>query len=111
MNKLINTFKGTKVPETTIKNINGCLYMEVHYVISEQNGEYTWTNILLKKSEHTYPVLVDAIIGLSYSLRETLAIIGNYLSNPKNPEYKQEFEEFQKVRKAAKDYAKKYFNI
>ena len=111
MEYLFDTFNGTTVPETTTKVINGCAYVDIHYVLSENNGIYTWKIITLKKSEYTYSGLVNALIGLSYNLRETLAILNNYMDDPENPKYKKEFKELQEVRKAAKAYAKKHFNL
>lgn len=98
-------------PEVCSEIINGCGYKYVPYIMSEDNGMYTYRYLLIKDSEYTYGKLVDIIIGFTFSLRETLAIMNNYMLDPNNPKYKAEFDELQNIRKAAKDYAKKHFNI
>lgn len=102
---------GTQVPEVITKKINGKTTKFVPYVISEDNGEYKWTLIQLTPANYTYAGLVDAIINLHYHIDEMMAVLNNYTAEPKNTKYKNEFLEMQNCRKAAKEYAKKHFNM
>ena len=107
---LMKIYSDTDFPEVYSKTINGCGYKYVPYIISEDNGNYQYKYLLIKASDYTYEGLVNVIIGLKFYLSETLAILYNYLSNPKYAKYKAEFDELQIVRTEAKDYAKKHFN-
>ena len=48
---------------------------------------------------------------MKYNENEVIAIINNYLSEPKNTKYKKEFAELQEWRLTSKNYAKKLFGL
>lgn len=101
----------TEKPEVTFEISNGASYVNVPYIISEENGLYKYISFTVAKSEYTYGNLVSYIISLHYKMQEVFAIMNNYLADPDNSEYKKEFEELQRVRKAAKEYVKTHFTF
>ena len=109
--KQLMLISGTSVPEVVTKKINGATFKIVPYVISDNNGNYEWTEILVRPSGYTYEGLVKAIINIHYTPDEMFAIMNNYLLDPENEKYKDEFIAMQSVRKSAKEYAKNHFNI
>ena len=109
--KRYETFSGASVPGVVTKKVNGSTFKFIPYVISENNGEYTWMVITVRPSRYTYEGLVDAIINMHYGMDEMLAILNNYTMDPQNPKYIKEFNEMQELRKIAKKFAKEHFNI
>lgn len=108
---LTKTYSGTDKPENVYEVYEGRRFMYFPYIISDVDGVYTWKYILMRPADYNYSGLINAIIGIDYNLKDTLAVMNNYLAEPKNAKYKKEFEEMQKVRKAAKEYSKKHFNV
>ena len=111
MNFLDNAILDTNKPEVTNEIINGAMYMNVPYIISEEDGVYKYIIFSMPRSEYNYDSLVSNIIDLHYRTREMFAIMNNYLTEPDNEKYKKEFDELQTVRKNAKEYVKKHFNF
>lgn len=108
---LRNTYTGMNNPEIVIEKVGRTTYMYIPYDITEENGAYSWKYVLLTSSKYGYENMVDAIIGIRYELKKALAIISNYLLDPTNEEYKNEFDEYQQWRTFAKMEAKKHFKL
>lgn len=108
---LRNTYTGTSYPEVVTEKVGRTTYMYIPYDITEENGAYSWKYVLLPSSKYGYDYLIDAIIGMKYELKKSLAIVNNYLLDSSNEEYKKEFDDFQKWRLFAKTEAKKHFNL
>ena len=105
-------FEGTNYPNEIIKNKrNNKNFIEVPFVIDVNNGIYTWIYIKLIPYNYHYRGLVNEIISLKYDESEMFAILLNYMDDPKNEVYKNEYEELQNWRKHAKEFAKKHFGI
>lgn len=103
-------YSGAIAPEVVTEKIKGTTYIYVPYIISDEDNAYTWQYLVFKPSNYNYEGMINTIIGLKYSLSQTLAIMNNYLGDNKNAKYKKEFKELQECRAAAKTYAKKFFN-
>jgi hypothetical protein len=104
-------YNDNKLPNVVDQKVRGRKKKFIPYNITENNGVYTWEYIEMNASDYTYGGVINVLIGLKYELQQTLAILSNYLSDPKNSKYIKEFEEFQACRKEAKDYAKKLFDV
>lgn len=117
MNKTSNILQvlplqqGYEYPVVVESVRGGMPYVEVPYIISEEDGLYTWFGIIMRKHDYHYRGLVDAIIELKYDMSESFAVLLNYMDDPENNHYKTEYDEFQLWRKQAKDYAKKHFSM
>lgn len=109
---LNTTYSGAEAPEVITQKSGRRTYKYVPYAVEQnEEGIYTWKYVIVSPKNYDYSGLIDAIIGVKYSLRTMLAIMNNYMASPKNPAYKQEFLDMQAWRTTAKDYAKKHFNI
>lgn len=106
-----NTYTSTEAPKRVAKRYGRSTMYYVPYDIIEDAGTYTFKYVPVSPDNYDYGGMVDAIIGLKYSLKNSLAIINNYLFEPKNKEYKAEFDEMQKWRQFAKAESKKHFNL
>ena len=104
-------YTSSEAPKKVTERINRSTVYYVPYNIIESNGVYEYQYISLLPENYNYGGMVDAIIGVKYSLQETLAILNNYLFDPTNEKYKREFLELQNFRIYAKSEAKKYFNL
>ena len=102
-------YTGTTAPAVVSEKVRGRRKKFIPYNVTENNGVYTWEYIEMNASDYTYGDLINILIGRKYNLRETLAVLSNYMAEPKNPKYKAEFEAFQKCRKEAKEFAKSIF--
>lgn len=108
----INTLYTSVTEPKLVSKRNGRSTMYyVPYNIAEVDGTFTCYYVPLTPDNYNYGGLVDAIIGVKYSLGNTLAILNNYMSDSKNTKYKNEFLELQDWRKYAKIEAKKHFNL
>lgn len=105
------TYSGLEYPTMVTKRYGRASMYYIPYDINENNGTYTYKYVSLGPDNYTYGGLVDAIIGTKYSLSNTLAIVINYMGDPKNKSYKAEFDELQEWRKFAKNEARKHFNM
>lgn len=110
-NTLNSTQVSTEMPKMIAKRTGRSTMYYIPYNIVEDNGAYNFKYVLLSPSDYNYGGLVDAIIGVKYSLRDFLAVIANYASDPKNSKYESEFLELQEWRKFAKDESRKHFNL
>lgn len=104
------TYEGLEYPKMVTKRYGRATMYYIPYNVIEDNGAYTYEYVSLSPESYNYSGLVDAIIGTKYNLSEVLAIVINYIGDPKNVNYKAEFDELQIWRAFAKDEAKKYFN-
>ena len=104
-------YHGDKIPETVIETERGQRMVYIPYDVTEDNGHYSWTYIRINQFKYNYGELINHLIGMKYSLQETLAILNNYIADPNNKDYKAEFDDLQKCRKEAKDFARKHFNM
>lgn len=104
-------YTSSEYPELKIEVYNRSTIYYVPYGIVENDGVYTYRYVSLIPENYNYGGLINAIIGVKYSLRETLAIINNYLADPEDEEHKVEFWEMQDWRKFAKSESKKYFKL
>jgi hypothetical protein len=68
--------------------------------------DFALNNIHNADDNTKYGVLVAHIIKAYYDDNAAMAIIGNYLLNSSDEKYKTEFDEYQKIRKLAKETAK-----
>lgn len=103
-------YTGTEEPKMVSKRLNRTTLRYIPYNIVEDNGTYSYRYVLLDPNNYNYEGMVDAIIGVKYELKSTIAILSNYLLDSTNAKYKAEFDEFQNWRLFAKEEAKKYFN-
>ena len=103
-------YTGNEKPVMVTERFNRTTLRYIPYDIVEDNGAYSWRYVLLTPDNFNYEVMVVSIIVSKYELKSALAIISNYLLDPKDSDYKKEFDEFQEWRMFAKDEAKKYFN-
>ena len=101
---------GDKAPEIEIRKFNNSTYIVVPFILSKQ-PLYEWIELVFKPFNYNYGSVIDSIIGLKYSLSETLAILNNYLSDPENVKYVAEFNELQEWRRTAKEYVKKHLKF
>lgn len=83
--------------------IKGKAYYNFCFDIVEEPPFFYYRSIMLPQSIVSYDTLVDAIITSEYSESQMTAIINNFLLDPSN---REEFDEMQKFRKFAKDWAK-----
>jgi hypothetical protein len=104
-------YSGATAPEVITQKYNGRNIKYVPYNIINNDGLYTWNYTLVKQNNYNYEGLVDNIIGIKYTLRSMLAILNNYIADPKNEEYKQEFDDMQEWRSYAKSFSKQHFGI
>ena len=112
MNIDINTkYSGATAPEVITSKSGKRTYKYVPYNVNLNDGVYTWNYVIVSPKNYNYDGLIDAIIGVKYSLRSMLAILNNYIAFPKNEKYKSDFNEMQEWRMTAKDYAKKHFEF
>ena len=102
-------YTGTELPKIVKNRYGRSTSYFIPYNIVEDNGAYTYRYVSLSQDDYNYGGLVDAIIGVKYSLADSLAILNNYLYDNKNKEYKKEFEDLQAWRTFAKEEAKRYF--
>lgn len=102
--------QGTERPVVVKRKFNDRIFMDVPYIISEENGVYTWTYLTLSDYDYNYRSLVNSIINTKYDISESFAILLNYLDQPEKEEYAAEYKAFQDWRKHAKQYAKEYFD-
>lgn len=101
-----NTF-----PKMVAKRHNRTTIYYVPYNISENGETYEFSYVSLLPEYYDYGGLIDAIISVKYSIKDSIAIINNYLVDSENEKYKKEFLEFQEWRNFAKAESKKYFNL
>lgn len=106
-----NTYTLFEAPKRVAERHGRSTMYYIPYDIIEDAGTYTCKYVPVTPDDYNYGGVVDAIIGVKYALKDALAIINNYLFDPKNKEYKAEFEEMQKWRQFAKAEAKKHFNL
>ena len=66
--------------------------------------------ILNGKETEVYEELVTGLIRTKYSQHQVEAIINNYLDEPANEKYLNEFKELQEFRKQCKAQAKTLIN-
>ena len=107
----LNQHQGAQCPGVETKIINGCTYKCVPFVIEQGDCYCSWTYIELKNCNYHYRGLVNAIIELKYDLSETLSILFNYMDDPENEKYKNEYLEFQSWRRDAKTFARTHFGV
>ena len=85
-------------------------------IIELTDGTFEWdclelpgfalNNIHKADNNTKYSVLVAHIIKAYYNDNQMTAIMNNYLLEPEDESYKNEFNKMQKIRKLAKDTAK-----
>lgn len=109
--EIMTTYTGQEAPKVVNKKIGNKFYTYVPFITDESDGVYTWQYVMMQSHNYNYAGLISAIICLKYNNEEELAILNNYLAEPKNTKYKKEFADLQSWRTTAKDYAKKHFNI
>lgn len=68
--------------------------------------EFALNNIHNADSETKYSVLIAHIVKAYYNDNQMTAIINNYLLDPENESFKNDFNKMQKVRILAKNTAK-----
>lgn len=109
---LLTPYSGETYPETLSETIDNKVIRYVPFEISKDLDDiYTWQYILVNSEYYNYKDLVDILIGLKYNLSDMLAIMNNYMDEPKNETYKKEFKEMQEWRKKSKKMAKEHFGI
>lgn len=105
-----NTLFGNK-PTIEIRVFNGVSFVDVPYDIEEVSpGVYSWRVITVKKNDFNYGGVVSALIGLEYSQSQMTAVINNYLLDPTDENYLNEFKAMQDCRKRAKIIAGQIFS-
>ena len=105
------TYSDSEYPSVIYKKRHENDFIEVPFIISENDGVYTWIYIRMMPYNYHYRGLVDAIIHTKYDESEISAITFNYMDDPNNDKYRKKFKEFQDWRKLAKEYSKKHFNM
>lgn len=106
-----NTFTSIEKPKLVSKRYDRSTMYYIPYDITENAGTYSYKYVPVSPEDYTYGGVVDAIIGVKYSLRDCLAILNNYILDSENDKYSKEFFELQDWRQYAKTEAKKYFNV
>jgi hypothetical protein len=113
---LLRQYEGYNYPSVETRLINYITYYFVPINIEEiplEDGKtlYKWEYIDLRSYDYNYKGLIKALVWRKYDLSDTIAIMLNYMYDPKNKDYKKEFEDLQAWRKQVKDFAKKHFNV
>ena len=106
-----DTYTSVEKPKLVAKRYERSTMYYAPYDISEDNGTYTCKYVPIFPDDYNYGGMVDAIIGVKYPLKESLAVVNNYLLDPNNEKYVTEFLEMQEWRKFAKSEARKHFNL
>ena len=105
-------YSGENSPEVITYKSRGKTFRYVPYNVKKlKDKTYTWNYVFVGPSGYNYDGLVNAIIGIKYTLDKMLAILNNYLYDSENKTYKQEFNDMQNWRILAKKYAKEHFKI
>lgn len=109
-------YEGYEYPSTETRTVNYITYKYVPINVKEialEDGRtlYKWEYIDLRSSDYNYKGLITALIWRKYDLSDTVSIIMNYMNDPKNVEYKKEFNDLQNYRKEVKEFAKKHFGL
>ena len=84
-------------------NIRKFFYINIEPV-QDENGEWSWSEIILSPGTLDYDEIVSELIRLKYSDDKMTAIINNYL-NGSSVASKSEFDIMQAWRKEAKSIA------
>ena len=96
-----------------IKNVllSGLAFVNVPYDITEISpGTCSGREVLVRKYDCNYGGVVSALIELEYSQSQMTAIINNYLLDPDDEHYLNEFKAMQDCRKRAKMIAGQIFS-
>lgn len=109
--ELYKVYTGSKEPVVISKRIDGCTFKYVPFDITFENDVYSWKYLLLRIDKYNYEGLVSKLISDKYTLRDSIVILSNYLLDSTNEKYKKEFDELQKCRIEAKEFAKRHFNM
>lgn len=104
-------YSGTEFPKKVTKRFGRSSMYYIPYNITEVDGTYEYQYVPLNPDNYNYGGLVDAIIGTKYNLSNCIAIIMNYVGDPSNETYKDEFTALQEWRMTAKIEARKHFNM
>lgn len=109
---LLTPYSGETYPETLSEIIDNKVIRYVPFEISKDLDDiYTWKYIAVNPQYYNYKGLVNIFVGLKYDLSDTIAIMNNYMDDPKNETYKKEFKDMQEWRKKSKQMAKEHFKI
>ena len=113
---LFRQYEGYNYPSTETRTVNYITYKYIPINVEEvalEDGRtlYKWEYIDVRSSEYNYKGFIKALVWRKYDLSDTIAIMLNYMNDPKNADYKKEYNELQAYRKGIKDFAKKYFEM
>lgn len=109
---LLTPYSGKEYPIALTEKVGNKAIKYVPFnVTKDLDDVYTWEYILLEQDYYDYKGLVNALIGIKYDLADMLAVINNYMDDPKNDIYKKEFKDMQDWRKKSKQMAKEHFNV
>lgn len=111
---LFRQYEGFEYPSTEKRTVNYITYVYIPINIEEiplEDGQtlYKWEYIDVR--DYSYKGLIKALIWRKYDLSDTIAIMLNYMTDPSNDKYKKEFEDLQKCRQEAKEFARKHFEM
>jgi hypothetical protein len=118
MAKLVKkTGEKPEIMTITWLNENIPTYVSINNNISENaDGTYSWdalelpehtlVNIHNAEKELKYKILIIHILRAYYDDNDATAILSNYLSDPENEKYKNEFIQLQACRSLSKKLAK-----
>lgn len=81
------------------------------FIIAERMQDLIDTSTTQKEKEQTYPVLVNYLIRQKYQEQDVEAILNNYLDNPGEEKYNQDFKNLQTYRKECKIKAKELLDM
>lgn len=104
-------YTSNEFPVKIAKRYGRATMYYVPYGIVENDGIYTFKYVSVQPDYYNYGGLIDAIISTKYEMKDEMAVVNNYLLNPENEAYIEEYNEFQNWRQFAKSEAKKHFNL
>ena len=87
-------------------NLSGIVHYDINIDVQPIEGGYRWEQVGLTKERWDYGGIIDALVTFKYPNDKMQSVINNYLLEPDNAEYIQEFNDMQAWRKEAKEIAK-----
>ena len=98
-----NSVKPNFIEQVVIK---GRITYFVNLNIELVGDMYQYDSIMVEYGRWDYGGIIDALVTYKYPNDKMQSVINNYLLEPDNAEYIQEFNDMQAWRKEAKEIAK-----
>ena len=98
-----STYRPNLVEKEVIK---GVITYFINMNVFFNGNMYEYDPVEVKYEQWNYGGIVDALVTYKYPNDKMQSVINNYLLEPDNAEYIQEFNDMQAWRKEAKEIAK-----